>query len=58
MAEPKSAGPKGLSVSGGSGHYRLSNMLSHGYSHKSNAIYLDEIHSELTEFYTSQLFLY
>src|SRR6266436_10269040 len=35
----------------------LNNMPSRGYSHESNAIYLEEIHSELTEFYTSQLFL-
>ena len=36
----------------------LNNMPNCGYSHKSNAIYLEEIHSELTEFYTSWLFLY
>ncbi len=36
----------------------LNNMPSRGYSHESNAIYLEEIHSELTEFYTSQLFSY
>ncbi len=35
----------------------LNNAPSHGYSHESNAIYLEEIHSELTEFYTSQFFL-
>src|SRR5260221_14753429 len=35
----------------------LNNTPSRGYSHDSNAIYLEEIHSELTEFYTSQLFL-
>src|SRR5260221_4498585 len=35
----------------------LNNAPSHGYSHESNAIYLEEIHSELTEFYTSWLFL-
>jgi len=35
----------------------LNNTPSCGYSHESNAIYLEEIHSELTEFYTSQLFL-
>ena len=35
----------------------LNNTPSRGYSHESNAIYLEEIHSELTEFYTSQLFL-
>ena len=35
----------------------LNNMPSRGYSHESNAIYLEEIHPELTEFYTSWLFL-
>ncbi len=35
----------------------LNNTPSRGYSHESNAIYLEEIHSELTEFYTSRLFL-
>src|SRR5260370_15564918 len=35
----------------------LNNTPSRGYSHESNAIYLEEIHSELMEFYTSQLFL-
>src|SRR6266478_40109 len=35
----------------------LNNTPSCGYSHKSNAIYLEEIHSELMEFYTSRLFL-
>ena len=35
----------------------LNNTPSRGYSYESNAIYLEEIHSELMEFYTSQLFL-
>ena len=35
----------------------LNNMPSCGYSHESNAIYLEEIHLELMEFYTSWLFL-
>ena len=35
----------------------LNNTPSRGYSHESNAIYLEEIHSELMEFYTSWLFL-
>ena len=35
----------------------LNNTPSRGYPYKSNAIYLEEIHPELTEFYTSQLFL-
>src|SRR5258708_34258347 len=35
----------------------LNNTTSHGYSYESNAIYLEEIHSEWTESYTSWLFL-
>ena len=34
----------------------LNNMPSHGYPYESNAIYSEEIHPELMEFYTSRLF--
>ena len=46
-----------ITKSGGRLTPGFNNMPSHGYSYKSNAIYLEEIHSELMEFYTSQLFL-
>ena len=36
----------------------LNNTPSRGYPYESNAIYLEEIHPELTEFYTSRLFSY